>query len=213
MANLSERELAELAQCSVAEIRRLTELGILVPRGEGKPFRSSDAHLVRLMAAFDRAGIALEDVARGVAAGELSFRLDYSLPEPVAASGTYEALAADLGRPPELLRRLSSELGLPPSADNRIRSEMPTCFPALWRRSMWVDDDDLSRFARLYGGSMQRLIGSALQFFDRAIRGRIDELDVSNKEKDRLLGEKGTRVVDLVNRLVPWLQRRLREHP
>jgi adenylate cyclase len=212
MANLSERELAELAQCSVAEIRRLTELGILVPRQVGKPFRSSDAHLVRLMAAFDRAGIALEDVARGVAAGELSFRLDYFLPAPVAVSGTYEALGADLGRSPELLRRLSSELGLPPSADDRIRSEDADMLSRIVAALDLVDDDDLSRFARIYGGSMQRLIGSALQFFDRAIRGRIDELDVSNEEKDRLLDEKGARVVDLVNRLVPWLQRRLREH-
>ncbi len=212
MANLSERQLSELAQSSVAQIRRLTELGILVPRQEGKPFRSSDAHLVRLMAAFDRAGIALEDVARGVAAGELSFRLDYFLPEPVAVSRTYEALGADLGRSPELLRRLSRELGLPPSADDRIRSEDADMLSRIVAALDLVDDDELSRFARLYGGSMQRLIGSALQFFDRAIRRRIDELDVSNEEKDRLLDENGARVVDLVNRLVPWLQRRLREH-
>jgi class 3 adenylate cyclase len=37
-------------------------------------------------------------------------------------------------------------------------------------------------------------------------------LDVSNEEKDNLIDEKGASVIDLVNRLVPWLQRRLREH-
>jgi adenylate cyclase len=212
MAELSESELAELVPCSIDQIRRLTDLGILVPRQEDKPFRSSDTHLVRLMTAFDRAGVSLDDVARGVAAGELSFRLDLFLPEPVAASGTYEALASDLGRSPELLRRLSSELGLPPPADDRIRPDDADMLARLAATLDLVDDDELSRFARLYGGSMQRLIGSALQFFDRAIRGRIDVLDVSNEEKDMLLDQKGARVIDLVNRLVPWLQRRLREH-
>jgi adenylate cyclase len=212
MAELSEWELAELVPCSLDQIRKLTELGILVPRQEDKPFRASDAHLVRLMAAFDRAGISLDDVARGVAAGELSFRLDLFLPEPVAASGTYEALAADLERSPELLRRLSSELGLPPPADDRVRSDDADMLSRIVATLDLVDDDELSRFVRLYGGSMQRLIGSALQFFDRAIRGRIDALDVSNEEKDMLMDEKGAGVVDLVNRLVPWLQRRLREH-
>lgn len=212
MAELCEKELAELASCSLGQVRRLVDLGILVPRDGEQPFRSSDVHLVRLMGAFDRAGISLDDVARGVATGELTFRLDYFLSEPVAESGTYEALAADLGRSPDLLRRLSSEFGLPPPGDDRVRSEDADMLARIVATLDLVDDDELSRFARLYGGSMQRLIGSALQFFDRAIRRRIDALDVPNDEKDRLLDETGARVVDLVNRLVPWLQRRLREH-
>ena len=212
MAKLSEEELAQLVPCSPGGVRKLIELGILAPREEDKPFRSSDGHLVRLMTAFERAGISLDDVARGVAAGELSFRLDLFLPEPDEASGTYEALAAQLGRSPELLRRLSSELGLPPPADDRIRSDDAEMLSAIVTALDLVDDGELSRFARLYGGSLQRLIESALQFFDQAIHQRIVALDVSTEEKDILIDEKGASVIDLVNRLVPWLQRRLREH-
>ena len=83
VATLSEQELAELAACPLDHIRRLIDLGILVRRDEDEPFRSSDAHLVRVMAAFDRAGISLDDVARGVASGELTFRLDLFLSEPM----------------------------------------------------------------------------------------------------------------------------------
>ena len=212
MAKLSEEELAQLVPCSPGGVRKLIELGILAPREEDKPFRSSDAHLVRLMTAFERAGISLDDVARGVAAGELSFRLDLFLPEPDEASGTYEGLAAQIGRSPELLRRLSSELGLPPPADDRIRSDDAEMLSAIVTALDLVDDGELSRFARLYGGSLQRLIESALQFFDQAIHQRIVALDVSTEEKDILIDEKGASVIDLVNRLVPWLQRRLREH-
>jgi adenylate cyclase len=212
VASLSEEELAQLVPCSLDDVRKLTELGILAPGEEDKQFRSSDAHLVRLMTAFDRAGISLDDVARGIAAGDLSFRLDLFLPEPDLASGTYEALATELGRSPELLRRLSGELGLPPPADDRIRSDDAEILSAIVTALDLVDEGELSRFARLYGGSIQRLIESALQFFDRAIHQRLIALDVSTEEKDILIDEKGASVIDLVNRLVPWLQRRLREH-
>lgn len=121
MPRISASELAELAPSPPEELRRLEELGFLEPDGDAS-FPSSDVH-VRLMAAFEDAGISLEDVARGVAAGELSFPLGLFLPEPVARTETYEELAAELGRSPELVRRLSSELGLPPSADDRVRAE------------------------------------------------------------------------------------------
>lgn len=212
MAMLSEEELAELAPCSSGLIRHLIDLGILVPREEDKPFLSSDAHIVRLMAAFDRAGISLKDVARGITTGELTFRLDLFLPDPDAAPGTYETLAAEVGRSPELLRRLSSELGLAPSMDDRIRSEDAEMLSRLVTTLDLVDDSELSRFARLYGGAIQRLVDSAVQFFDRTIHRRIRDLELSNEEKDVLIDEKGANVIDLVNRLVPWLQRRLREH-
>lgn len=212
MAMLSKQELAELTACSPDFIRELIDLRILVPLEEDKPFRSSDAHLVRLMAAFDRAGISLDDVARGIATGELTFRLDYFLPEPDIAPRTYETLAADVGRSPELLRRLSSELGLAPPVDDRIRSDDAEMLSRIVTTLDLVDDGELSRFARLYGASIQRLVESAVQFFDRAIHRRIHDLDLSNEEKDALVDEKGADVVDLVNRLVPWLQRRLREH-
>ena len=104
-------------------VGRLEELGLLEARRADGLFPSSDVHVVRLMAAFEDAGISIEDVARGVAAGELSFPLFLFLPEPVEAPETYEQLVARLERSPELLRRLGGELGLPPGADDRIRAE------------------------------------------------------------------------------------------
>ena len=63
-------------------------------------FASADVHIVRLMAAFEDAGISLEDVSRGVASGEFSFSLGRFLPEPVEATATYEGVAAQLGPAP-----------------------------------------------------------------------------------------------------------------
>jgi len=122
---ISGQELAELAPCEPGYVNRLVELGILGAKG-GR-HAASDVHVVRLMLAFEEAGIALEDVARGVAAGELSFPLGLFLPEPEPAATTYAELASSAGRSPELVRRLASELGLPPPADDRVRPAVPRC--------------------------------------------------------------------------------------
>lgn len=211
MPRISASELAELAPSTPEQLRRLEELGFLEPDADAS-FPSSDVHVVRLMAAFEDAGISLEDVARGVAAGELSFPLGLFLPEPVARTETYEDLAAELGRSPELVRRLSSELGLPPSADDRVRAEDAQMLSLVVTKLDLADEDELSRFARLYGGTVQRLVGSGLQFFDQTVRQRVATYELSNEEKDALVYRKAAGFTQLVAGLVPWLQRRHREH-
>jgi adenylate cyclase len=211
VTRISASELAELAPSTPEQLRRLEDLGFLEPDGDAS-FPSSDVHVVRLMAAFEDAGISLEDVARGVAAGELSFPLGLFLPEPVARTETYEELAAELGRSPELVRRLSSELGLPPSADDRVRAEDAQMLSLVVTKLDLADEDEISRFARLYGGTVQRLVGSGLQFFDQTVRQRVATYELSNEEKDALVYRKAAGFTQLVAGLVPWLQRRHREH-
>jgi class 3 adenylate cyclase len=76
-----------------------------------------------------------------------------------------------------------------------------------------ADEDELSRFARLYGGTIQRLVGSGLQFFDLAVRQKVAARDgLSNEEKDLLVYERAGKYSELVQALVSWLQRRHREH-
>jgi class 3 adenylate cyclase len=164
------------------------------------------------MAAFEDAGISLGDVARGVAAGELSFPLGLFLPEPVESTQTYEALAADFGRPPDLLRRLGSELGFPPPEDDRLRDEDAEMVKLIVTTLDLADDDELSRFARLYGGTIQRLVGSGLQFFDLAVRQKVAGFDLPNEEKDAMVYRRAGAYTELVQGLVSWLQRRHREH-
>ena len=212
MASISAQELAALVPCPVEDVQRLQDLGLLRATDENGGFPPGDAHLVRLMAAFAAAGISLEDVARGVAGGELSFPPGLYLPEPVEFSETYEGLGAKAGRAPDLLRRLSGELGLPPPADDRVRADDAEMLSLIVTKLDLADDDDLSRFARLYGGSMQRLVSSGLQFFDRAVRQRVATFDVSNEEKDRRVYERAAGFTEVVSGLVPWLQRRHREH-
>ena len=210
MGRISAAELAELAPCSPEQVERLQGLGLLNGGEDGFP--SSDVHVVRLMAAFEDAGVSVEDVARGVETGELSFPLGLFMPEPVGAATTYEELAAELGRPSDLVRRLSGELGFPPPEDDRVRAEDAEILRLLFLRLDIADDDELSRFARLYGGTIQRLVGSGLQFFDLAVRQRVATFDdLSTEEQDRLVYEKAAGYTELVASIVPWLQARHRE--
>ena len=211
MATLTLEELAARVPCALDEVRRLQALGLVsAEEGDGL-FPSSDVHVVRLMAAFEEAGISLEDVARGVATGELSFPLGLLLSEPAAMSETYDELGARLGRSPDLLRRLSGDLGVAPSADGRLRAEDAEILALMVTTLDLADEEELSRYARLYGGAMQRLIGAGLQFFDRTVRERVGTFDLPDAEKDSLVYEKGAAFTELVVSLVPWLQRRHRE--
>jgi adenylate cyclase len=211
VATVSAQELAELVPCSLEYVQRLADLRVLAPLEDGL-FQSSDVHVVRLMTAFEEAGIPLEDVARGVTAGDLSFPLGSFLPEPERLTATYAELAARLGCSPELLRRLSSEFGLPPPADDRVREEDAAMLTLLLARLDLASKDELSRFARLYGGTVRRMVDSGLQFFDRAVRQRVGTFEVSDEERDRLVYERAAGFTELVSNVVPWLQRRHREH-
>jgi adenylate cyclase len=209
---ISAQELAELVPCSPENVHRLERLGLLNVDERDGLFPSSDVHVVRLMAAFEEAGISLDDVARGVAGGDLSFPLGLFMPEPTGLSATYEGLAAEVGRSTECLRRLSGEFGLPPPEDDRVRAEDAEILSLVVTELDLADDDELSRFARLYGGTIQRLVASGIQFFDHAVRQRVATLDLSDSEKDRLVYEKGAGYTELIRNLTPWLQRRHREH-
>jgi adenylate cyclase len=212
MSRVSAQELAALVPCSAENVVRLEGLGLLSPGQDDGLYPLSDAHVVRLMAAFEEAGVALEDVAKGVRTGDYSFPMGLFLPDPEPRPETYEELGARLGRSPELLRRLTRELGLPPGPDDRVRVEDAEALSLLATKLDLADDDELSRFARLYGGTVQRLVSSGLQFFDVAIRQRIDTYDLPMGERDSLIYEKAAGFTQLVRTVVPWLQGRHREH-
>jgi adenylate cyclase len=211
MARLTAGELTELAHRPLEHVQRLVELGLLAP-GDDALFAPVDVHLVRLMSGFEEAGISLEDVARGVEDGELAFPPGLSLPEPDARTLTYETLAAELHCDADMLRRLSSELGLPPDADDRLRAEDAEILSLMVTKLDMCEEDELSRLARLYGGTMQRLVSSGIEFFDRVIAQRVAALDLPSDETDRLIYAKAGEFTEVVGRLVPWLQRRHREH-
>ena len=211
---LTEAEIAERSGCSVERIQELEGLGILVRRDEDGPFGAQDVHRVRLMQAFENAGIDLDLIARGIAAGKLSYEnLALYLPEPAALTQTDEELAAAVGRTPELVSRLLRELGLPRAEeDGRLRAdEVPVLRELL---TVWADadDDELVRLARVYGQNVRKIVASDLELASGAIFARLRQQGLSDEEIRDVAGELGVRLMSLGERLMLWLRGRHLEH-
>jgi adenylate cyclase len=210
---LSEAELAERSGCSLERVQELVRLGILVPRDQDGPFDARDAHRVRLMQAFEDAGIGIELIARGIAAGKLSYEnLALFLPKPAAWSKTYEELADDVGRSPELVRRVVMEFGLPQTAsETRLREDdIPVLVELL---TVWAEaeDDEIARLARAYGQNIRRLVASDLELASSALFARLRR-SLTDEEMREVAGGLGIRVMALGERLMLWLRGRHLEH-
>jgi adenylate cyclase len=195
-------------------VQELTRLGILVPRDDDGPFDATDVHRVRLLQAFEDAGIRAEVIARGIAAGKLSYEnLGLFLPEPAAFSKSYAELAAEVGRSPEILRRLVAEFGLPQSpAEARLREDDAHVLGELLAVWAEADDEELARLARAYGQNVRRLVASDLELASTAIFSRMRRLGLADDEMRKLAGEKGIAVMALGERLLLWLRGRHLEH-
>src|ERR671923_202793 len=128
------------------------------------------------MDAFEEAGIPLQDVARGVRDGDLTFPLGLFMPEPVGTPETYADLGARLGSSPQFLQRLVSELGLPPADDGRVRTEDAEMLSLILTRldlAGVVQDA-----ARAHGGRPVKWLGDGVMFHFNdptgAIRGGLE---------------------------------------
>ena len=211
---LTEAEIAERSGCPVERIEELVGLGILVPHDEDGPFSPKDVHRVRLMKAFEDAGIDLDLIARGVASGKLSYEnLGLYLPEPAALSSTVAGLAAQVGRSPEFIARLLREFGVAqPEPDGRLREDEVATLRELLEVWAAADDDELARLARVYGQNILKVVASDLDLAGATIFARLRQEGYTNEEMREVAGAVGLRLMSLGERLMLWLRGRHLEH-
>ena len=202
--SLSEPELVERAGSSATTVRRLVDLGILVPGGGPAPFEPADVHRVRLMEAFEAGGLDLRVIAAGIEAGEISYdNLGRFLPDPPAFAQSYAELAGESGRPPELVSRLVGEFGLPQQpVASKLRTDDAAVLAELLAVWAEADDEELARLARVYGENLRRLVVSELQLANAALFSRIRRRDA---EEIRRRGPEVADGVDRSERTAPHL--------
>jgi class 3 adenylate cyclase/DNA-binding transcriptional MerR regulator len=136
MDELSVLELAGRAGVTREDVRRLVQLGILVPGDGERPFTSGDVWRIRLASACGEGGLPLEGIGAAMAAGKLTLAF---LDHPVfrwagRTAETYDEVAARLGISMELLRRGFEAAGFaPPGPDELVREDdldlLPTMLP------------------------------------------------------------------------------------
>jgi adenylate cyclase len=119
----------------VAEVERMTELGILVPRDGAAPFLATDVQKLRLAKGCEEAGLPMEGIASVIRAGRLSFAF---LEAPtyrrwaVRSARTYRQVSEEAGMPLDLLQDALESTGFARAApDDPIREDELELVPLL----------------------------------------------------------------------------------
>src|ERR687896_392553 len=111
---LTAAGLARLAGVPEAEIGRMVEAGVLVPRDGRAPFLLRDLHKLRLAVACERAGLPMDGIAAAIRAGRLSFAFMEASPYArwaVPSGRTYRQVSAEAGVPLDDLRAALEAMG------------------------------------------------------------------------------------------------------
>ena len=158
---LGAADLAGLAEVTEAEIGRMVDLGILVPREGPAPFRATDTQKVRLAIACERAGLPMDAIAEVIRAGRLSFAFMEATPYhrfALPSTRTFRQVSRDTGIPLETLRGTLESMGFTwTSADETIREDELEVLPLirLAISSGLLDQAWVTRVGRAYAEGMR----------------------------------------------------------
>lgn len=208
---LSRAELAERAGQPLELVERLVGLGIL---RSDESLATGDVVLVRLLAGFEESGIALDDIAAGVASGEIDYAgIGRYFPDVPSSAATLGELAQRVGRSPELVARLLGALGLPvPQPDDPIRDDDAEMIAGLVHGWELLEDEELVRLARFQGDAMRQVAAANIRFFEELVRQRVFRMDVEWDEGVAIVEEMGLRATRFSRSLVDRLYDRHFEH-
>jgi hypothetical protein len=216
MDALTAAELARRSAVPPERVEQLTELGILAPAPQG--YRATDVQRIRLVDAFERAGVAAEELARAIAAGLRSLEgFDLALPEPPSSSGrTLAAVCAELGHDIEVAEATVAALALPvPDRDAELREDDAEALGALLDlcdlRPLGLDENVAPRIARIYGEGARRATEASVRFWDEHVETRLNEMDPSGT-LDALRASTRARLSPELEATLLWLHRRHMEH-
>jgi adenylate cyclase len=164
MKELSASGLADLVGVTEAEVQRLVELGILVPRDGPAPFLETDVPKVRLVAACEQAGLPMEGITAAIRAGRLSFAfLEGATFQrwAVRSPRTYRQVSQDTGVPLDTLAAVLESMGFAPMAPEEfIREDEREIVPLLARSvsSGLLDLAWLTRVGRAHAEGLRLIV-------------------------------------------------------
>jgi class 3 adenylate cyclase len=208
MEALTAAALAGLAGVTEAEIGRLAELGVLVPREGPAPFLVGDLYKVRLALACERAGLPMDGVATAIRAGRLSFAFLEAAPYQrwaLPSDRTYRQVSEETGIGLEALRETLEATGFAwTSPDEPMREDELEVLPLLRLAlgSGILDQAWFSRVGRAYAEGLRL----AAQVENEAYQARFEQPVLAAGLGQRQAMEAAS---ELAGRFIPLLDRAL----
>jgi adenylate cyclase len=196
MEALTAAGLARLAGVTEAEIGRLVDLGVLVPREGPAPFLSVDLAKVRLAVACERAGLPMDGIAAAIRAGRLSFAFMEAAPYhrfAAPSDRTCRQVSEDTGIPLDALRETLEAMGFTwTSPDEPIREDELQVVPLIQLAfaSGLLDKPWMARVGRAYAEGL----GLAARVENEAYRARFEEPVLASGLGQREAMERASRI-------------------
>ena len=168
MSGLSRTELASEAGATPERVDELVRIGVLHPESDGS-FTSADVARVRLVAAYESAGIGLDLIDRALDERWITFERidDFYRDSGPRSDRTVAAFRESLGPRGDLLAPVLAALGLPSPDDDdllTVRDEQRiTAFLQAW--NIGDEPDVVVRAGRLIGEAMRRTVDGWLELF------------------------------------------------
>jgi adenylate cyclase len=214
---LTAAGLAGLAGVPEAEIGRMIDAGVLVPRDGPAPFLARDVHRLRLAVACERAGLPLDGIAAAIRAGRLSFAFLDAAPYQrwaVPSARTYRQVAADTGVPLELLRRSLEAMGFAwTSAEEPIREDELETVPLvqLAFASGLLDQAWMTRVGRAYAEGLRLAARVENEAYRARFEGPVLDAGLGQRRAMELASELAGQFLPLVDRTIMGIFRRQQE--
>ena len=214
---LTAAGLAGLAGVPEAEIGRMLDAGVLVPRDGPAPFLARDVHRLRLAVACERAGLPLDGIAAAIRAGRLSFAFLDAAPYQrwaVPSARTYRQVAADTGVPLELLRRSLEAMGFAwTSAEEPIREDELETVPLvqLAFASGLFDQAWMTRVGRAYAEGLRLAARVENEAYRARFEGPVLDAGLGQRRAMELASELAGQFLPLVDRTIMGIFRRQQE--
>ncbi|MGH2554640.1 MAG: adenylate/guanylate cyclase domain-containing protein [Actinomycetota bacterium] len=209
-------DLAGQADVDPEYVRRLIDLGAL-ERAEGRrPYGLSDIRRVRLLRAWEDAGLSVEAIMSVVRTGALSISW---LDSPVMTRAerldqTYEELCAESGAPMSLIQALYEAIGLaPPDPADRARQgdrelvSLIQTFVAGGAR-----EEPTLRLLRVYADSLRRIAKAEAELYESEIESRLRDSGLGERELLDYGARFGDQVLASLVRALIDIYHRHREH-
>jgi adenylate cyclase len=213
---MTRLELAERAGVDPAFVDRLVGLGAFGPTEDAGSFDDADVSRVRLLRAYDEAGLAPEGILALVRSGDLS--IAWLGTPAVMRTGrldeTFEDLYAERAVDPTLVEAMYEAIGFaPPSPSDAVREgdpEMLRLVEAL--SSAGVDRAAVLRMLRVYADSVRRITKAEVEMYEAHVEQPLRAAGRSEQELLELGTAMGRQVRPLLEQALVDVYRRHREH-